>query len=1005
MTIPVSVSLDTSFTDPVPEQSAETIQNKYDVSGGATVTHLLQNVSQDGISDQDIDLSLLLSEDQDDGWKEIQKQLLKSSPAFFAQEVLRGPPEAPYYGKFLISEHHQEWDSLILNYKRLCILAPRDHGKCQVGDALILSASGKRVRIDEWQGGYLWAYNSENHEFVQTYSPAARTNGVKKVLRVRTKTGREVVVTENHPLKLLDDWCRADELEVGQRIGVPYKSPVQGQGAIKDAWLVGLLVGDGGLTNANVVLSTGDPDVLDHVKSHEIKVRHAGGCCYRLLGMQPRMRELGLMGKTSHTKRVPEQIFEADQPSVAQFLSGYLDADASVSFHGGGSVEFYSVSEDLLRDVQHLLTRLGVLSVLSLKRGTYKKQPHYSWRLTVRGKDIITLAEFLQPKGSRSDQLKRLAKAQLEKNLCSGPAIDRYPKEVWDWVEHSEDWFRKKQLPRPCKQYEPTRDKLRRVAEAEDNLRIQKLVASDVLWDEIVDIEDMGEEETWSLYVPEFANYLANDIINHNTFFFDFAYPLWMSVTRPGTTGFIFSKTQEQASRILGDIKDEIEQNPMLKHLVPMRKSGVQWSSTSIRLTNGSRIYARGFGTSVRGAHPHWIIVDDGLNDETAYSEMRRKKEIDYFYNAISNMLVPNGQLIVVGTPFHQQDLYGDLEQNSEYEFRKYQAIIQGSDGAEYPLWPERYNLERLQAKRREIGNVRFAREFQCDPISDDMSLFPLFLFQAAPQEQRQLKLGMSLKFWQDLNIGIYIGVDFGLSASVQADYTVIWVMGVDGFGNRYIIDIFRDKGLPYQSQLSKINEYGRKYDPNLIFVEANQAQRIFGDELIRTTDLPIKKYTTGAEKNTLEKGIPALRVLLENTKFRIPRGDLNSVELTNTWISEMRSMTFVDGKITSTGEHDDTVMACYLCDQAIKTGGFVSYFDDDQEDLSGNMDDMLNDLYGLGDDEDDGISDKGGNGQPQPQPQPESKPSASGNLIDMDDERSFGGLTLETVLQHHGIF
>jgi hypothetical protein len=116
---------------------------------------------------------------------------------------------------------------------------------------------------------------------------------------------------------------------------------------------------------------------------------------------------------------------------------------------------------------------------------------------------------------------------------------------------------------------------------------------------------------------------------------------------------------------------------------------------------------------------------------------------------------------------------------------------------------------------------------------------------------------------------------------------------------------------MAYQTQLSTINTYARKYEVNLAVLEANQAQRIFGDELIDQTDLPIKKYTTGVEKHHLAKGIPSLRTLLENRKMRIPRGDKRSVELTDIVIEEFHGWTYVDGRVEHTGDHDDTNMAC----------------------------------------------------------------------------------------------
>lgn len=420
------------------------------------------------------------------------------------------------------------------------------------------------------------------------------------------------------------------------------------------------------------------------------------------------------------------------------------------------------------------------------------------------------------------------------------------------------------------------------------------------------------------------------------TFFFDFAYPIWKAMREPGSKGYIFSASQPQAERILLDIKNEIETNPKLRHLIPRRKE--LWSATAIKLANGSRIDARGFGTKVRGAHPDWIVCDDVLNDEDAYSETMRNRHIDYFYTAIVNMIVPGGQIIVVGTPFHANDLYGDLQRNEEYYFVRFQALDEQTGE---PLWAARYSKADLEKKKLEIGPIRFTREFQTNPIGDDMSLFPSTLFMGSPIEQPQIKLGMPKDFWDKAGIQLFMGVDFALSSNVRADYTVIWITGADSVGNRWIVDIYRDKGLPYHKQLSIMNAMGQKYEPALVYVEANQAQRIFGDELIRTTDLPVKLFHTGSQKQTLDKGIPSLRIQLENQKWRIPRGDANSVELTDLWVSEMNAFTWVDGKLTNVGAHDDMAMASWITDQAVRQGAFSFSFDDEVDDNM-NLDQFL---------------------------------------------------------------
>lgn len=413
------------------------------------------------------------------------------------------------------------------------------------------------------------------------------------------------------------------------------------------------------------------------------------------------------------------------------------------------------------------------------------------------------------------------------------------------------------------------------------------------------------------------------------SYFFDFAYPIRQAIKYPRECGYIFSSTQPQATELLDIIKLEFETNPKLQYLVPSKK--ISWGSKKITLANGHRIYARGFGTRVRGAHPIWIVVDDGLNDETAWSETVRTKQNDYFFNAITNMITPSGQIVVVGTPFHENDLYGELKRNKYYTTRIYPAESNPGEPDNKALWPDRYPIERLQRRSGEIGPIRYGREFLVSPISDEMSLFPKKLFKGSPVEQFNIKLGMPLQFWIDKGIIAFIGVDFAMSSTVQADYTVITVLGLDDFGNRWIVDIFREKGMPYQEQRSEINRIGRLYDPGLMALEDNQMQRIFGDELIRETDLPIFKFTTTAHtKNSLEFGVPELRVLLENGKLRIPRGDARSIELTDILISEMRSMTFLEGKVQSVGKHDDCVMSLWLANQAVKRGGFGFSFGED---------------------------------------------------------------------------
>lgn len=428
--------------------------------------------------------------------------------------------------------------------------------------------------------------------------------------------------------------------------------------------------------------------------------------------------------------------------------------------------------------------------------------------------------------------------------------------------------------------------------------------------------------EEWSDLIAEYDRLCIQAARDHGkTFFCDFAYPIWQAWKNPKRSGFIFSATQPQARRILRDIREEIETNPKLAHLLPEKKE--RWNDDELKLANGHTIYARGYGTKVRGAHPVWIVCDDVLNDETAYSETQRRKQNEYFFNAIVNMIVPGGQILVIGTPFHTADLYAELAKMSAFHVAKYPAILAYGTAEERPLWPERYDLERLYRRRdEEIGSIRFTREFLVQPISDDLSLFPTYLFRGKPVEQFQLKLRMSTEFWARLDLTIYQGVDFAIGTRKDADFTVIFTMGVDPRGNRWILDIERFHGATYKEQKSYLVRSARYWRPSLIFLESNQMQAIFGQELKADTDLPVKEFhTTGLAKHSLERGLPSLRTLLENGKFRIPRGDKVSVEMTEVMVTELNQFLFDRGKVQSIGEHDDVAMAMWICDQACRAG------------------------------------------------------------------------------------
>jgi hypothetical protein len=446
---------------------------------------------------------------------------------------------------------------------------------------------------------------------------------------------------------------------------------------------------------------------------------------------------------------------------------------------------------------------------------------------------------------------------------------------------------------------------------------------------EVLGIEIGDHHQEWSELVRKHNKISILAARGHGkSGFWSYAYPIWQSWRTPGNLGLIVSDTEGQVGEFFRIVKDGKEfrdpdgylwKLPAMADVPFLVEAGMlpkdwerSWTESRIFFGNKSRFEGKTFGKRFRGRHVRWMVIDDGIGDDTQYSELAREKDWAFLTRTLSPMLLPGGQMIDAGTPLHADDIHGRLGKNAEYVQKKYPAIITES-GRERALWPELRPMAWLRNKEREIGSLAFGQEYLLVPATSEASLFPLKLFSKHPETLAHgLCVGMTVQDIADRGWSVFFGVDVAQSAEVGADYFVICVMAVDPSGTRYIIDLFREKGLPFHQQLSTLEDWAVRYEPDMIYIEANASQRIYGDEMIRKTDLPIAKFVTSAGgKNSLDTGVLGLRPLIENGKFRLARGNAESIQKTDVLIAELGAFAWVDGKLQGVGAHDDTVMSC----------------------------------------------------------------------------------------------
>ena len=196
---------------------------------------------------------------------------------------------------------------------------------------------------------------------------------------------------------------------------------------------------------------------------------------------------------------------------------------------------------------------------------------------------------------------------------------------------------------------------------------------------------------------------------------FSLGYPLWR-VIRGKWEGILVSYSEDQVKRIIRDIRLTVMSNPYLE---PIRPTTAEvWGTDHLSFPNGAEIKGLGFGTSARGPHPDDIIVDDPLKD---VGGMTAEDQERAFFGVIEGMAMKHTKITVVGTPVEYGDLLQKLEDPERgYVFKKYPAIKK--DGT--PLFPQLWDLEALEAKKKRMGSIMFAREYMLERTDPETQPF-----------------------------------------------------------------------------------------------------------------------------------------------------------------------------------------------------------------------------------------------------------------------------------------
>lgn len=203
---------------------------------------------------------------------------------------------------------------------------------------------------------------------------------------------------------------------------------------------------------------------------------------------------------------------------------------------------------------------------------------------------------------------------------------------------------------------------------------------------------------------------------------------------------------------------------------------------------------------SVTGKGADVLIIDDPhKNSSEAHSKKMRTKIWDNYLSTYLTRLQPNAAQIIIQTRWHEDDLTGRLLKQEGDEWEKIVMPALNHDYTE-SLFPERYSVDELLAKKKTMGEYVFNALYQQSPTPKEGGIFKRKWF----------------KFYQRLPDKFdRIIISWDLSEGTEDEesgnaYQVGMVFGRIGV-DTYLIDMLRFRG-DFPEQVRRIKALALKH-------------------------------------------------------------------------------------------------------------------------------------------------------------------------------------------------
>jgi len=456
----------------------------------------------------------------------------------------------------------------------------RKYGKCEYINNYCSLANGDRIKFGDLIGKTRNVISlNQNTLKLEETKAYFYDNGIKDCYKLILKSGKEIIVTGNHPFLTANGWKSITELKEKDFIATPRKYNIKGNKKVSknEAKLLGYLIGDGScnydtisFTNINEELIQEFSEIIDsyncslrkerityNIKwKNRIKRKYTKGIGYNNYDKRINpIKELVLkynINKLSKKKIFSQEILKWNNSSIALLLNRLFACDSHINYNTW-TIELTLASKDLIYQIHNLLLRFGINSRIDKKKTTFQNKHFNAWRLNI----CQDFDKFLDVIGIKSKD-KGLRKNKLYSTQDRIPNI--FITNLYCSLKN-----KKRYSLRDLKYTNPSRLKCSQFVGLLENSEYDKIVGSDIYWDIVKKVDYVGKSSTVAVSVPKNNNYISNDIISHNTLVTE---KLDIPLSMMHDDGFQCGFSSIDAIHIRGvldTVKRTVENHPILK--------------------------------------------------------------------------------------------------------------------------------------------------------------------------------------------------------------------------------------------------------------------------------------------------------------------------------------------------------------------------------------------------------------------------------------------------------